>query len=213
MRQEVGVNLHAETQSLLTSIAASGADVARGLDVRSPIDGSRIGGVTFDTDATVAEKAAHAETRVPSLAQRASAPPRRAGAPIRRAGARTQGAARAPGLDRGGQDPAGGAGRSAGSDRHLRFRRRVVAPAARPDHRQRAARSSHDGDVASARPSGGDQCLQLSRSRCGLGTRRWRWRAAIPYCGSPRRRRRSPPLPCMLCWSAPATQWAMCPRT
>ena len=87
---------------------------------------------------------------------------------IRRAGARAQGAARAAGLHRDRQDPAGRAGRSAGSDRHLRLRRGPVAPAARLDHRQRAPRASHDGDLAPARASGSDQRFQLPGGGMGV---------------------------------------------
>ena len=51
---------------------------------------------------------------------------------------------------RGRQDRLRGPRRSAGDDRHLRFRRRPVAAAVRPDHRLRAPGPSHDRDLASA---------------------------------------------------------------
>jgi aldehyde dehydrogenase (NAD+) len=55
------VELHIEVQSLLKSMGAPDYDSAGGLDVRSPIDGSRIGRVEMDTSATIAEKAARAD--------------------------------------------------------------------------------------------------------------------------------------------------------
>ena len=59
---------------------------------------------------------------------------------------------RRAGYARGRQDRLGGPWRSAGDDRHLRFRRRPITAIARPCHRLRAPRSPHDGDLASARP-------------------------------------------------------------
>ena len=52
------MELHTEVQSLLKSTGAANADAVAGLVVRSPIDGSRIGGVVLDTDATIADKTA-----------------------------------------------------------------------------------------------------------------------------------------------------------
>ena len=50
------MELHTEVQSLLRTVGAADADSAGGLIVRSPIDGSRTGGVEMDTDATIAAK-------------------------------------------------------------------------------------------------------------------------------------------------------------
>jgi aldehyde dehydrogenase (NAD+) len=55
------MTLHAEVQSLLTSVGVAGADIADGHAVRSPIDGARIGGVPMDTLPLIADKAARAE--------------------------------------------------------------------------------------------------------------------------------------------------------
>ena len=80
--------------------------------------------------------------------------------------------------------------RSPGDDRHLRLRGRPVAPALRPDHRHRAPRPPHDGDLASARRRRRDLGVQFPgrgvvverRARAGLRRQ--------PWSGSPRRRRR-----------------------
>ena len=88
---------------------------------------------------------------LPRMARRAGAEARRAGPPARRGAARRQGRPRPPRHDRGRQDRLRGPRRSAGDDRHLRLRGRPVAPALRPDHRHRARRAPHDGDLASAR--------------------------------------------------------------
>ncbi len=45
--------------------------------------------------------------------------------------------------------------------------------------------------------------LQLPGGGLVAGTRRWRWSAATRWCGSRRRRRRSPRWPCRPCSSAP----------
>ena len=66
---------------------------------------------------------------------------------------------------------AGEPGRSAGDDRHLRLRGRPVAAALRPHHRQRAARPSDDGAMASARSGAGDQRLQLPGRGLGVECR------------------------------------------
>ncbi len=52
--------------------------------------------------------------------------------------------------------------RSAGDDRHLRFCRRPIANALRPDHSIGTAKSSFDGAMASARSCRGDQRIQFS---------------------------------------------------
>ena len=73
-----------------------------------------------------------------------------------------------------------GLGEVAGDDRHLRLRRRAVAPALRPHHRDRAAGPPDDGDVASARRLRRHLGVQLPRRGVVRGTRRWRF-----VCGDP----------------------------
>jgi aldehyde dehydrogenase (NAD+) len=77
------MTLHAEVQSLLTSVGVTGADIADGHVVRSPIDGSRIGGMPMDTEALIADKAARAEAAF--RAWRSTPAPRR-GELVRRFG-------------------------------------------------------------------------------------------------------------------------------
>ena len=52
------MNLHHEVQILLNGFGASGGDSTEGLDASSPIDGSRIGGVVLDDEASIREKVA-----------------------------------------------------------------------------------------------------------------------------------------------------------
>ena len=150
---------------LLTQLGVhtSGDHVAR-----SPIDGAEIGRVAYDDAASIETKIAAQRRSVPRLARRAGAAARRAGAPVRRGAARQQGRARPPRHARSRQDPAGGPRRSAGDDRHLRFRGRSLAPALRPDHRLRASRPPHDGDLASGRPGRGDLRVQLPGRGVGV---------------------------------------------
>ena len=72
-----------------------------------------------------------------------------------------------------GQDRPGGPRRGPGDDRHLRLRGRPVAPALRPDHRQRAAQPPDDGAMAPARAGAGHQRLQFPGRgvgvECGAG--------------------------------------------
>ena len=103
-----------------------------------------------------------------ALAIRAGAAPRRAGAPLRQRAARAQGRARHARHARDRQASAGRPGRSAGDDRHLRLRRRAVAPAARTHHRLRAARPPDARDVASVRRVRRDLGVQLSRRGVGV---------------------------------------------
>ena len=118
--------------------------------------------------------AAHEAFR--AVAHGAGAGARRARARARRAAARAQGRPRRAGVHRGRQDPLRGPRRGAGDDRHLRPRRRPVAPAVRPDDRLRAARPPDDGAVAPARGRRRHQRLQLPgrglvverRARAGL---------------------------------------------
>ena len=70
-----------------------------------------------------------------------------------------------------------------------------LAPALRPDHRQRAPESSHDGAMAAARRRRRHHRLQLPPSPCGHGTAHWRRSAAIQPFGNPPVSHHSPPSP------------------
>ena len=52
------MNLHHEVQNLLNALGASAGDSTEGLCARSPIDGSRIGGVALDDEASIRDKLA-----------------------------------------------------------------------------------------------------------------------------------------------------------
>ena len=100
--------------------------------------------------------------------------------PAARRGAAAAKAARSPGHARSRQDPGRGPRRGAGDDRHLRLRRRPVAPALRPHHRQRAARPPDDGAVASARA----RCCVITAFNFPVAV--WAWNAALALvCGDP----------------------------
>ena len=101
---------------------------------------------------------------------------------------RAQGRPRRPDHHRGRQDPLRGPGRGPGDDRHLRLRRRPVAPARRPHHALRAAGTPADGDLAPARRRRRHLARSTSRPPCGRGTRPSPSSAATPWCGSRRRR-------------------------
>ena len=143
--------LHATRRSA-AAIGARMRPRASTLVARSPIDGThareRSRGDAGDVDAAVDAAAA-------ALPQRGATSPRRSAANWSGASARSSASARPTSptlvtLEAGKITP-GSARRSAGDDRHLRLRRRPVAPALRPDDRQRAARPPDDGAVASAR--------------------------------------------------------------
>ena len=105
---------------------------------------------------------------VPDLADGAGTGARRAGQAARPAAHRAQERPGRPDRGRGRQDPLRGAGRGPGDDRHLRLRRRRVAPARRPDHAVRAARAPADGDLAPARRRRGHLRVQLPRRGLGV---------------------------------------------
>ncbi len=175
------------TTDLLAALGVPAAAFTGGQRaVRSPIDGAVIGQVH---DAAAADMtAAIGRAHEAFLAWRTVPAPKR-GELVRLFGeelrANKAALARLVSLEAG-KITQRGRGRSPGNDRHLRLRRRPVAPALRPDHRLRAPRPPHDGAVpgtrwawsASSRPS-------TSRSRCGRGTRRWRWSAATPCVWKP----------------------------
>ncbi len=77
------MELHNEVQSLLRSIGAADADSVHGLAVRSPIDGSRIGGVPVDANVAIVDKAMRAE---PAFRAWRSVPAPRRGELVRRLG-------------------------------------------------------------------------------------------------------------------------------
>ncbi len=76
---------------------------------------------------------------LPRLADGPAPAARRGGPPDRRGPPRPQGRPGPADHPRDRQDPHRGRGRGPGDDRHVRLRRRPVAPALRPDDRQRAA--------------------------------------------------------------------------
>ena len=171
-----------------------GADIA----ARSPIDGSVLASLRAD-DAGVDRRQARARRSAAFRAWRDVPAPRRGElvAPVRRGScARNKDALGALVTLESGKILQEGLRRSAGDDRHLRLRRRPVAPALRPDDRVRAARPSDDGDVASARASVG----VISAFNFPVAV--WAWNARSRSCaatrssGSRRRRRRSPRSPC-----------------
>ena len=121
------------------------------LSVRSPIDGAEIARVQETPAADMPAIIERAHERLPRLARGSGAAAGRARAPAGRGIARLEGGSRRAGHARGRQDRLRGPRRSAGDDRHLRFRRRPVAAIVRPRHRLRAPRPPHDRDLASAR--------------------------------------------------------------
>ena len=139
------------------------------LAVRSPIDGAEIARVMRNAAVGNARRSSPAlEIRLRGLARSPGAAPGRACAAARRGVARRQGVARRGRDAGGGQDRLRGPGRSAGDDRHLRFRGRPVAADLRPDHRLGASRPPHDGDLASARALRGHLRLQLPGRGLGM---------------------------------------------
>ena len=113
-----------------------------GLPARSPITGEIVADAARDGAAETG--AAIGRAAEAFLAWRKVPAPRR-GELVRLLGEElraAQGRPRPAGHARGRQDRVRGPGRSAGDDRHLRLRRRPVAPALRPDHRHRAARTT-----------------------------------------------------------------------
>ena len=132
------------------------------LSVRSPIDGAEIARISGDAPVRHAGGHRSRQKRFRRLARGSRAPPRRARAPPRRGIARLEGGARRARDPGGGQDRFGGSRRSAGDDRHLRFRRRPFAAVARSRHRLGAPRAPHDGDLASARALRGHFGVQFS---------------------------------------------------
>ena len=183
----------ADTADLLRRLGVADAMLATGnLVARSPINGVEIARLPAASRGDVEQAVSAAQAAF--LAWRSVPAPRR-GELVRLFGEALRAHKAELGrlvIDRGRQDPPGRPRRSAGDDRHLRFRRRPVAPALRPHHRDRAARPSHDGDVASARRGRHHQRLQFSRRRLGVERRARAGLRRHASCGSHRRRRRSP---------------------
>ena len=138
------------SQDILQRAGLGPAELTGGaLAVRSPIDGAEI--ARAEGDAPLGDAGGHRprQERLRRLARRSGAAPGRARPSPRRGIARRQGGARRRRHARGRKDRLRGSRRSAGDDRHLRFRRRPLAPDLRPHHRLRAPGPSHDGDMAS----------------------------------------------------------------
>ncbi len=102
---------------------------------------------------------------------------------------------RHPGHARNGQDPGGRQRRSAGDDRHRRFRRRPFAATLRAHHRERAARAPHVRTMAPARRGRRDLGVQFPGCRVVVeraargGVRRLRHLEAVPQNAADRHRR------------------------
>ena len=155
---------------ILAATGLTGAELAGGtLAVRTPIDGTELARLRVHDAAAVA--AMVAASRAAFAVWRDVPAPRRGelvrllGEELRAGQGRRSAALVTP---RSRQDPAGGPRRGAGDDRHLRLRRRPVAPALRPDHRLRAPRPPHARDLAPAGVVRRHHRLQLPRRAVGL---------------------------------------------
>ena len=129
----------------LTAAALSGGS----LSVRSPIDGGRDRAHPGDAGSRHAGDHRARPQRLPRLARGSGATAGRTRAPAWRGIARLEGGSGRAGDARGRQDRLRGPRRSAGDDRHLRFRRRPLAAIVWPRHRLGASRPSDDRDLAS----------------------------------------------------------------
>ena len=212
-QQEVTMELHTEVQSLLKSIGAADADLRR---PGCP-----------QPDRRLAHRRRAAGHR---LHHRREGRSRRAGIPRRGAACRRPGAAswcagsaswcartrsRSGGWSR--SRPARSCRKGLGEVQEVIDICDFAVGLSRQlhglDHRQRAARASHDGDLASARAGGGDQRLQLPGRGVGLergaraGVRR---HGAVETLGEDAAHRARHARAAGACC---ATQWAMCPRT
>ena len=138
------------------------------LEVRTPVDGSVDRQARQARDRRRPRHDRQGEGRLRGMADGAGAEARRARPPARRGTARRQGGARAPRVARVRQDLSGRPRRGAGDDRHLRLRRRPVAPALRPDDRLRAPRPRDAGDLAPDGRVRRHHRLQFSRRALGV---------------------------------------------
>ena len=186
------ISIAEEARSILARLGVpAGAFAAGGLTALSPITGETIATLKVATAAEAAEAAiGRAHGGLPAWRK---VPAPRRGEFVRLLGEELrarEGRPRPAGHARGRQDRLRGPRRGAGDDRHLRLRRRPVAPALRPDHRHRARRPPDDGDLASARRRRRHLGLQLPgrglvvERGARLRLRRHAW------SGSRRRRRR-----------------------
>ena len=162
----------AETDRLLAGLGVARDRYTGGtLKARSPIDGSHARPPAGDTRRTRPPPASAARQAAFQLWRDVPAP--RRGELVRLLGEELRAAKDALGrlvsIEAGKILP-GGPRRGAGDDRHLRLRRRPVAPALRPDHRLGAARPPHDGDLAPAGRRRRHHRLQLPGR--GLGVER-----------------------------------------
>ena len=142
------------------------------LEVRSPIDGSLLAGVSRRRSRPPLRWSARGRAR-PARHFRCwqRCPPRGAASSSAASAsgfAPSQGRPGRAGELGGRQDHPGGAGRSPGNDRHVRLRRGTEPATLRPDDRQRAAAAPPGRTVASAGAGGRDHGLQFSRGRLGL---------------------------------------------
>ncbi len=147
-------------------VKTTGAIVAR-----SPIDGAEIGRIAYDDMASVEKKIA---ASVDAFKAWRDVPAPRRGELVRLFGEELR--ANKDALGRlvtleAGKILQEGLGEVSGDDRHLRFRRRPLAPALRPDHRQRTPGPPDDGDLASGGSRRRDLGVQLPRRGVGHGTR------------------------------------------
>ena len=129
----------------LTAAALSGGS----LSVRSPIDGAEIARIRETPAADMPAIIDRAHNAFLAWREVPGAEAGRARPPARRGIARLEGGLGRAGDARGRQDRLRGPGRSAGDDRHLRLRRRPLAPIVRSRHRLGASGPSHDRDLAS----------------------------------------------------------------
>ena len=132
---------------------------------------------------------------VQGLAHDAGAVAWRSGSSLRRSAAQTQGCARFAGRLRDGQDQARRRWRSAGDDRHRRFRSGSEPHDVRRHDALGAPGPPHVRPVPSAWPGRHHQRVQFPGSGVGMERHAGRRSPAISASGSRRRRRRCRPSP------------------
>ena len=177
-------------RKLLSELGVDAARYTGGtLRVTSPVTGKEIG--LLKEHSVADAKKAIDEAHKAFAAWRAVPAPKR-GELVRLLGEELRAAkagARPPRLDRSRQDHLGRSRRSAGDDRHLRLRRRPVAPALRPDDRHRAPGHRM---MESWHPLGVVGVISAFNFPVAV----WSWNAALalvcgePSSGSRRKRRR-----------------------
>ena len=135
---------HPGRRRALTAAELTGGTLA----VRSPIDGAELARMHETDPDEMPAIIARAQAAFRPVARGAGPAARRAGAAAGRGTARRQGRTGRAGDAGGRQDHLGRPGRSAGDDRHLRFRRGPVAADLRADHRLGTPRPPDDGNLA-----------------------------------------------------------------